>query len=251
MPSQSLSTRGPWTAAVALAALAATSVAPAGDRGNFAREAGGAGGRASLPVIQSFPASQPSAPAAGSKAASSNDAGSAKRDDVREVVTEHLAGLKGYEAGDLLARGDVGPLKDKLAPLSGLPEDWQEILDDFLPDNDELVRALRTPRGRAFMRKIARQPGGYDRVDRLRAMPQGMQRLRELIDAPGGEKLIEYLATTAGGKTLGAQLSKAKAGRGFNEPTGRIYTETDLLQRLEAGLKRAEAPPVADQPPTR
>ena len=154
------------------------------------------------------------------------------------AVTEHFAAIKDHRAGDLLARGDVAPLGDALKKLGWVPDDWKEVLDDVLPDGDELVRALRTPRGRAFMHKIAAQPGGYDRLDRLRKLPKGSRQLRQLIDTPDGDKLIEYLTTTEGGKALGKQLSRTKDGRGFNDATGRIYTEDDLLKRLEASYRR-------------
>ena len=157
---------------------------------------------------------------------------------LHDAVTEHFAEIKDYSRGDLLARGDVTGLGNPLKKLGWVPDDWKEMLEDVLPDGDELVRALRTPRGRSFMRKIAAQPGGYDRLDRLRKLPQGSRQLRELIGTRDGDKLIEYLTTTDGGKALGKQLSQTKGGRGFNDPTGRIYTEEDLLKRLEASYRR-------------
>ena len=169
-------------------------------------------------------------------------------DKLHAAVTEHFAAIKDYRAGDLLARGDVARLGDALKKLGWVPDDWKEVLEDVLPDGDELVRALRTPRGRSFMRKIAAQPGGYDRLDRLRKLPRGSRQLRELIDTPDGDKLIEYLTTTDGGKALGKQLSKTKGGRGFNESTGRIYTEDDLLKRLETSYRRQQGLETSDEP---
>ena len=178
----------------------------------------------------------------GARPASDQAASPAESDSdwkkLHAAIAEHFAASKDYKAGDLIARGDVARLADALKKLGWVPEDWKDVLEDVLPDGDELVRALRTPRGRNFMRKIAAQPGAYDRLDRLRKLPRGSRQLRELIDTPDGDKLIEYLTTTDGGKALGKQLSQTKGGRGFNEATGRIYTEDDLLKRLEASYRR-------------
>jgi hypothetical protein len=191
----------------------------------------------------------PSAPA-GPRAAGvgAPDGSPADSEKLHEAVSEHFKANKDYQPGDLITRGDVTKLGDVLKKLGGVPEDWQEILDDVLPDGDELVRALRTPRGRSFMRKVASQPGGYDRLDQLRSLPQGSRRVRELIEAPGGEKLIEYLATTKGGRSLGKQLARSKGGRGFDDPTGRIYTEADLLTRLEASYQQQSGKAPASRP---
>jgi hypothetical protein len=171
-------------------------------------------------------------------------------DKLHAAVTEHFAAIKDYNAGDLLARADVTRLGDALKKLGWVPKDWKDVLEDVLPDGDELVRALRTPQGRSFMRKIAAQPGGYDRLDRLRKLPRGSRQLRELIETRDGDKLIEYLTTTDGGKALGKQLSRTKGGRGFNESTGRIYTEDDLLKRLEATYRREHGLETSAEPAT-
>jgi hypothetical protein len=103
----------------------------------------------------------------------------------------------------------------------------------FLPDGDWLAKQLRSKKGKLFMRNVAKHPDGFDRIDRLRRMPGGEKQLAELIQSPEGFKMVEYMTTTPGGKNLGKQLAKGKNGANFNEPTGRLYTEKQLIERLK------------------
>lgn len=232
-----------WLTIAVLLLLAGTSEAMAWQGQRFARDVPRADNSNRLPVIQpSFPAGRRgvvSGSAGAGQATEQGDAAS-QRKKLEAAVTEHFGRQKDYKPEDLISRGEVEKLGKELAKLEMLPDDWRKVLDAVLPDSDELVRALRTPGGRAFMRKIAGQPGGYDRLDRLRNLPRGPQQLRDLINTPDGDKLVEYLTTTEGGKALGQQLSRSKGGRGFNESTGRIYTEADLLKRLKAEDRAAE-----------
>ncbi len=52
-------------------------------------------------------------------------------------------------------------------------EEQDAILNRILPDDDVVVRQLRTTKGQAFWQEIRRLPGGIDRLDRLARMPQG------------------------------------------------------------------------------
>jgi hypothetical protein len=160
--------------------------------------------------------------------------------DVQAAVAGHFAGQAAYQPGDLLSQGEVTPLFPKLAALNWTVVDSREITALLLPDNDFLVTQLQTRAGRKFMRRIAHLPGGYDRIDRLRGMDRGRQRVRELIQGPDGDKLIEYLTTTPQGKNLGRSLSQGTGGKEFNKPTQKLYTEQDLLRRLQTSYQ-AEA----------
>ena len=91
------------------------------------------------------------------------------------------------------------------------------------------------------MQRIGKQTGAYDRLDRLRKMPYGPGRIRELIRGPDGYKLIEYMTTTKQGKNLGRQLSRGVNGKGFNQPTGTIYTSRQLTAALQQLHKAALA----------
>jgi hypothetical protein len=154
-----------------------------------------------------------------------------------EAVTKevkHLLALDpGYQAGDLLTVPKVERVLAKLEKIHWKVADGNEILKLVLSESDWMAARFSTPDGKQFMRQIAGMPGGYDRVDRLRRMPRGKSNINDFIENPEGFKMIEYMTTTKGGQNLGEQLSEAEDGADFNKPTGRIYTEQDLLKRLK------------------
>ena len=152
---------------------------------------------------------------------------------VTAAVAEHFLQNKTYRPDDILTVGDVTPLFPKLEKLGWKVADQKKILQLFLPDNDDMVKRLRTPKGCAFMQHVGKMPLGYDRLDRLRKMPYGQYRIRELVDAPKGHEMIEYMTTTPNGKNLGKQLTNATNGQDFNQPTGKLYTEKALIERLK------------------
>ena len=152
---------------------------------------------------------------------------------VTRTVEKHLAANRNYRSGDLLTTSVVESLFRKLERINWKVADRKQILKSVLPDSDWLARQFATQNGKEFMRQVAELPGGYDRVDRLRRMPYGQQQLADLMRGPDGYKLFEYMTTTQGGKNLGAMLSKGVNGQDFNRPTGRLYTELDLLKRLK------------------
>ncbi len=162
--------------------------------------------------------------------------------EVEQVVARQLQSIENYQSGDLLTASSVSPVFKQLEGAGWKVLDRKEIEKLFLPDNDWLVRQFRTKNGRKFMREIGRNPGGFDRVDRMRKMPYGERQLSDLIQKPDGSKMIEYMVTTPGGKNLGNKLSRGKNGGNFNESTGRLYVEKQLLERLkqshEAELRR-------------
>ncbi len=53
--------------------------------------------------------------------------------------------------------------------------------------------------------------------------------------------MIEYMTTTHEGRNLGALVSEGVNGENFNKPTGRIYTERELLNRLKISYDAEEA----------
>jgi len=153
--------------------------------------------------------------------------------EVEKSVQEYFKAIKGFQKNDLLTRKMVEPLLKQLQK-SGLPlSDAAQILAKVPSEDEFLAVQLSSERGRQFMRRISKYPDGYDRVDRLSRMPHGQQTIRDLIRGPGGEKMIEYMTTTTGGTELGNQLSNSPTGKQFNEPTGRIYTMSLLLERLQ------------------
>jgi len=166
-----------------------------------------------------------------------------KFDEIEKAVEKHFESQRGYKAGDLLTSKDAPAVFKKVESLGWKVADRKEIEKQFLPETDWLVKQLRTDDGQKFMREIARNPSGFDRIDRMRKMPYGDRQLVDLIHSPEGYKMIEYMTTTPGGKNLGKSLSQGKQGKDFNEPTGRIYTEKQFLERLKQSHKEASKPP--------
>jgi hypothetical protein len=152
---------------------------------------------------------------------------------VTSTVQKQLATNRSYRPGDLITTSAADSLFRKLEKINWKVADRRDILKLVLADSDWMARQFSTDRGREFMREIAELPGGYDRVDRLRRMPYGQQQIADLIRSPDGYKLFEYMTTTQGGRNLGGMLSRGVNGRDFNSPTGRIYTEVELLKRLK------------------
>lgn len=153
--------------------------------------------------------------------------------EVQATVARELAAKKGYRKGDLLSQSDVRRVLKAIEQLGWKVADGDKIVAAALPDNDFLVRTLRTPRGVWFMRKLSGTPHTYDRMDRLRRMPYGQRRIREFMANPGGYTMILYMARSPYGKTLGNYLSQTPTGKNFNQPTRRIYKGQDLVDRLQ------------------
>jgi hypothetical protein len=162
-------------------------------------------------------------------------------DLVTKEVQRQLALDPEYQEGDLLTAPKVAKVLSKLDKIDWKVADAREIVRLVLSDTDWMSERLATPEGREFMRRIARMPGGYDRVDRLRDMPNGESNVSDFIDSPGGYTMIEYMTTTQGGRNMGEQLSEAENGENFNQPTGRIYTERQLLKRLKESYDAEDA----------
>lgn len=154
-------------------------------------------------------------------------------EEVLKMTQAYFTEMTGYESGDFLTRNQIKPLFRQLQKAGWTVKAEKEILKRLHADADYLSRQLSTPKGIIFMRRVSRMPGGYDRLDHLLAMPYGKRNIRDFINSPGGFTMIEYMTTTQGGKNLGKYLSQAKTGKGFNEPTNYIYTESELIQALK------------------
>lgn len=153
--------------------------------------------------------------------------------EVQAAVSRHFKKQRDFQPGDLMTRDQIEPLLKRFQK-SWLPSaDARAILTKTPAKGEFFVDQLHTPKGRKFMRRIAAYPEGYDRLDRLSRLPQGKQTVRMLVQDPRGDRMIEYMTTTQGGRELGRMLSAAPRGARFNAPTGRIYTVTMLLARLQ------------------
>lgn len=158
---------------------------------------------------------------------------------VEQIARTYFESLPDRRPEDILSQGQVKPLLIDLERAGWKITDAAEILKRVPADDDFLVKQFRTPAGTEFMRQIARYPEGYDRCDHLSRLPQGEAKVKELIRGPGGYKMIEYMATASGGKELGKMLSVDRGGRGFNSPTGKLYTQSAVMEALKASYARS------------
>jgi hypothetical protein len=152
------------------------------------------------------------------------------------AVKQYFASLPDYQPGDLLTRSQASGALAEAADAGVKVPHAEQILAATLPDNSFLARELSTPAGKKFMRKVARQRGGFDRLERLSSISRGQTLVRDLIRGADGDKFIEYLTTTRGGRKLGSTLAGARQGTDLNKPTGHIYTAEDLMAAIEASL---------------
>lgn len=158
-------------------------------------------------------------------------------DKVIRALTSYFESLPDFQRADLLNQDQVTAALAAVANAGWKPNDAKEIVDRALPANSFLVGELATRDGKRFMRKIAKNPGTYSRLDRLSRLDQGQQVVSQLIGDVGGDVMITYLATTNSGHNMGKMLAATPGGTDLNLPTGRIYTADDLL----AALKKAYA----------
>lgn len=166
--------------------------------------------------------------------------------EVEAAVEKQLASDPDHQADDLLTRSQVRAALEAARQVGWDMPHADRIGELALADDSFIVSELSSPAGRKFMRKIARHPGGYARLDRLSTIARGQKVVRDLIRQRDGDKFIEYLATTKSGQNLGGMLANAPQGVDLNKPTGRIYTTADLIAVLrrvyETSAQRAEGP---------
>jgi hypothetical protein len=162
-------------------------------------------------------------------------------DLVTKQVKLVLSADPDYQEGDLITAPKVERILTKLDQVHWKVADGREIVRLALPEGDWMAAKFSLPDGRQFMRRVASMAGGYDRVDRLRHLPNGDNLVSQFIEEPDGFKMIEYMTSTRGGQNLGDYLSEDPDGANFNRPTGRIYTEQQLLKRLRASYDVEDA----------
>lgn len=160
--------------------------------------------------------------------------------EVEKAVEKHFSTFKKYRKGDLLSQSDVAPVFGALEKLGWKVADREEILKRVPGDRELMVRMLRSDPNRIFMRDSQKYPGGYDRIDHLSRLSDAETLLGRLTAGPDGYKMIDYMTTTPWGKTMGEMLSQDPNGQGFNQSTGRIYTEQQLIARLKQSYAKAE-----------
>jgi hypothetical protein len=169
-------------------------------------------------------------------AATTSPAQQAALPDFRVVVAavqSSLAADPDFQPADLVTQSQIEGALDSVKVAGWEVPQPERIVELALADDSFLATELATPTGRKFMRKIARHPGAYARLDRLSTISRGKTLVRDLIRQRDGDKFIEYLATTQGGHQLGGMMRETRRGVDLNKPTGRIYTVQDLVSVLQ------------------
>ena len=168
-------------------------------------------------------------------------------EQISSLTAEEIAQRKGYQSGDLITQSDVTTVLKSLAAAGWKPADAKEIVSLALPDDDALVRILGTNQGNRFMRQTASVELIYDRLDRVCRVYGGQRMITDLAKLPDGAKLthlkrpygvpgfLDLLPKTASGKR--------RSIKDYEKPTGRIYTEEQLLKRLEASYQNEGSKP--------
>lgn len=155
--------------------------------------------------------------------------------ELRTIVARHLPARYAYRSGDLICRRDVEPIFNELLARGIEPTgDREEMYAGLLPESDYLVKLLRGPQGRLFMRRAQELPGAYDFLDRLSWFPAGRETLYHLVHSKEGFTQLQAMLAPSGHAQTEAAFGDEPRAQNLFLPTGRIYTEHDLLRRLEA-----------------
>ncbi len=155
---------------------------------------------------------------------------------IRTIAARHLAQKEGYKSGDLITKKDVPPILKQLATSYGQVPDQKKILEDLLSDTSVLASYSSTARGGQFMRKVACDKLIFDRLDRISRVSGGKALLRDIAKLPDGPRYAK-LKHTPGVPNLLDLLPKNRSGKtrtvkNYKKPTGRIYTQKDLVERI-------------------
>lgn len=170
-----------------------------------------------------------------------------------ELATKKaLAKRPGYEPQDVLSQSDLKNVVSALSKLGWKLPDGKGLVEETLPDDDILISVFRgSKNGLDFMRDCERFALAYDRLDRLIRLPGGVMTIKKLIKGPDGYKMVQYFTDTAyRGNCIVDILPRGYNGelpssKGFNDPTGKIYTEKMLLAELKERYERQFPPPKA------
>ena len=160
---------------------------------------------------------------------------------VQRVVADYFSKKEGYEPGDLITRHNVQAILKQLRQRGIVPKDAKEILQAALPENHFLVELSRSTRGRRFLRKTKNEELIYDRLDRIAGVPNGQRMLRDLVKLPDAHRYAP-MRPAQGTPSMLDLLPKRGSSRtrtipNYAKPTGRIYTEADLVKRLRESLR--------------
>jgi hypothetical protein len=157
--------------------------------------------------------------------------------ELADWMREAFGQQPGQEGAALITRSQAAKFLVTLEHAGWKVAEPDALLERVLADDDLLVQQLSDAKGRAFMAKLSRVNGGIDRLDRLARMPQGAANVRDLIHkVPNGSEWIDAMVNSPHGRRMAKTMTNSRAGRTFNQPTGRIYTAKDLLAYLDGKL---------------
>ena len=150
--------------------------------------------------------------------------------DVPKTVMEHFRSLDFYSTGDMITDQQVAPLFNKFEKLGWKIDDQEQILQKFVSTGSFLDQVMNSSRGKVFFRNISGFDRGMDQVERISVMKNGRSSIRQLVFAmPRGSDYIRAVATSKHGKILARLVRQSPNGQFFNQPTGKIYTEEELV----------------------
>lgn len=148
-------------------------------------------------------------------------------------VSRLLSEKENYQSGDLLTWEQVKPVLDRLrrARVPVPPE--KDLRPLFLSQNDALVQMLGTEKGKSFFKELSKKPSSIDLVDRYRSLPLGDSYLKQMVEnTKGGSEFFTSPMWLTQKDAKLAETSGIPNIEKFGEPTGRIYTESQLLKFL-------------------
>jgi hypothetical protein len=157
---------------------------------------------------------------------------------VASTAKTHFQTLPNYRAGDIVSQGQVKPLLVKLAKAGWKVSDEKALLAQICPDDDFVVRQLRTKSGQKFMRSTGGSAEQYDYLRRLAETKGGDRTVADILKLPNGSEVLSSLVESKAGKDISRRLAEGPRTQGYNTPTGMLYTETQILTRIEESYSR-------------
>jgi hypothetical protein len=151
---------------------------------------------------------------------------------VAATIDEHFKKKKDYRPGDFLSRSTVESLLAELAKLGWTVRDRDAILAQLTPDKDLLTEQFSTPRGREFMRKVSKNPASFEYLQRLSETANGQRQVKDLMKLPNGPDVLAALVSSPQGRDISKRIAAGPKTKNFDKPTGRIYTQAQLVTRL-------------------
>ncbi len=153
------------------------------------------------------------------------------------LARRHLASLPGYVPGFIISKSDVAPIFAQLKKAGWNAKELERVYAAVVDDGHFLVRQLRSPQGYKFMKTAGKFPLNYDRMDRVSQAKGGRQAIINTVQLSGGASFWNPNAKPGFSNT--ARMLPTRGGRRrsaaeFSRPTGKIYTESQLVKQLAA-----------------